>query len=113
VTKIFSNGFLSGDVADDHYNRVKEDIQIMKELGISHYRMSFSWTRIFPTGEGRKPFLCPSWDLIFLFLGHVNQKGVDHYNMEINALLAAGITPFITLFHWDLPQPFQVHSHQL
>jgi len=80
----------TGDVADDHYNRVKEDIQIMKELGISHYRMSFSWTRIFPTGEG-----------------HVNQKGVDHYNMEINALLAAGITPFITLFHWDLPQPFQ------
>jgi beta-glucosidase len=76
----------TGDVADDHYDRVAEDLQLMKGIGVQTYRMSLAWSRIFPTG---KPPL--------------NQAGVDHYNAEINALLAAGIIPHVTLFHWDLP----------
>ena len=77
----------TGDVADDHYNRVSEDIEIVKALGVRHYRMSLSWSRIMPNGT--RP---------------INQKGVDHYNDEINSLIAAGITPYVTLYHWDLPQ---------
>lgn len=77
----------SGDVACDHYHRYKEDIAIMKDIGLRAYRFSVSWSRLLPAGAGA-----------------VNQKGVDFYNRLIDGLLEAGITPFMTLFHWDYPQ---------
>ena len=77
----------TGDVACDHYHRYKEDIAIMKEIGIKGYRFSVSWPRLLPDGTGA-----------------VNQKGIDFYNKLIDGLLEAGITPFLTLFHWDYPQ---------
>ncbi len=77
----------TGDVADDSYHLYKEDIKLLKALGVSMYRMSFSWSRIFPEGTGA-----------------VNPKGVDYYHRVIDALLANSITPYVTLFHWDLPQ---------
>lgn len=76
----------TGDVACDGYNRYREDTQLLKALGVSTYRLSIAWSRIFPDGRG-KP----------------NPKGVDHYNRVIDDLLANGITPYVTLFHWDLP----------
>jgi beta-glucosidase len=81
----------TGDIACDHYHRFKEDIVLMKELGIEAYRFSISWTRIFPSGKG-KP----------------NSKGVVFYDNLINTLLDNGIEPVITLFHWDLPVKLQV-----
>src|SRR6202045_2484897 len=80
----------TGDVACDHYHRYKEDVALMRELGINAYRLSISWNRILPDGKG-KP----------------NPRGVDFYNRVIDELLAVGITPFVTLFHWDLPQTLQ------
>lgn len=82
--KIKQNG--TGDVACDHYNRFKEDVQLMKALGVSVYRFSISWPRIMPQGRGT-----------------VSQEGIDFYNRLINELIANDITPFVTLFHWDLP----------
>lgn len=79
----------TGDIACDHYHRYKEDIQIMKEIGLKAYRFSVSWPRIFPTGKGM-----------------VNQKGVEFYDKLINGLLDNGIEPFLTLYHWDLPVAF-------
>ena len=76
----------TGDVADDHYHHWKEDIKLMKELGYKAYRFSLSWPRILPDGVGR-----------------VNQAGIDFYNHLIDELLAADITPLVTLYHWDLP----------
>lgn len=76
----------TGDVTDDHYHLFKEDTQLMKDIGLSSYRFSIAWSRIQPDGEGE-----------------INQAGIDHYNAEIDALLDNGITPFITLFHWDTP----------
>lgn len=76
----------TGDVACDSYHRYPEDIALLKALGVKAYRFSIAWSRIFPDGRG-KP----------------NQKGVDYYNRLVDALLAAGITPHVTLFHWDLP----------
>lgn len=76
----------NGDVACDHYHRYLEDIQLMKEMGVKAYRLSLSWARILPEG-----------------IGEVNQKGIDFYNRIIDALVQNGITPYITLFHWDLP----------
>lgn len=76
----------SGDVACDSYHRYPEDIALMKALGVKTYRMSIAWSRIFPDGRGA-----------------FNPKGLDYYNRVIDALLAAGITPYVTLFHWDLP----------
>ncbi|KAL9646987.1 hypothetical protein ABK040_013843 [Willaertia magna] len=78
----------NGDVADDHYHQVKSDIEIMKKLGLKNYRMSISWSRIIPTG---------------LIKDGINQKGIDHYNNEINQLVDNGINVYITLYHWDLP----------
>jgi beta-glucosidase len=77
----------TGDVADDSYHRYKEDVQLLKALGVSTYRMSISWSRIFPEGRGA-----------------VNPKGLDYYHRVLDELLANNITPYVTLFHWDLPQ---------
>jgi beta-glucosidase len=76
----------TGDVACDHYHCYKEDVAIMKEIGLKAYRLSLSWPRIIPAGTGA-----------------VNPKGLDFYNRLIDDLLAAKITPYITLFHWDYP----------
>ena len=76
----------SGDTACDHYHRYKEDIAIMKELGIKAYRFSIAWPRVIPDGDGP-----------------VNEKGLDFYERLIDALGEAGITPYATLFHWDYP----------
>ncbi|RPJ09541.1 MAG: beta-glucosidase [Spirochaetaceae bacterium] len=75
-----------GDVACDHYHLFREDVKIMKELGLNAYRFSISWPRIFPDGTG-KP----------------NQAGINFYDKLVDELLAAGINPWVTLYHWDLP----------
>ena len=80
----------SGDVANDHYHRVEEDVALMQSIGVTAYRFSISWPRIFPEGTGRP-----------------NAKGLDFYDRLVDALLAAGIEPFATLYHWDLPQALQ------
>ncbi|MBS0191680.1 MAG: GH1 family beta-glucosidase [Phycisphaerales bacterium] len=77
----------TGDTACDHYNRYKEDVAIMKSIGLKAYRFSIAWTRIFPEGAGA-----------------LNTKGLDFYDRLVNELLASGITPFATLFHWDYPE---------
>jgi len=76
----------TGDVADDHYHRWKEDIKLMKDLGYKAYRFSLAWPRILPDGTGQ-----------------VNQTGLDFYQHLIDELLAADIQPLVTLYHWDLP----------
>jgi beta-glucosidase len=76
----------SGDVACDHYHRYKEDVAIMKSLGLKAYRLSIAWPRVFPDGTGA-----------------VNTKGLDFYDRLIDELGRAGITPWVTLYHWDLP----------
>ncbi|MGI4730488.1 MAG: GH1 family beta-glucosidase [Janthinobacterium lividum] len=76
----------TGDIACDSYRRHAEDTALLRNLGVGAYRMSLAWSRIFPEGRGAP-----------------NQKGVDHYDRVIDGLLAAGITPYVTMFHWDLP----------
>lgn len=77
----------NGDIAVDHYHRYKEDIKLMAEMGLESYRFSIAWTRIIPDGDGL-----------------VNNKGLDFYNNVINECLKYGIVPFVTLYHWDMPQ---------
>jgi beta-glucosidase len=80
----------TGDIACDHYNRWREDVENMRVLGLSAYRFSVAWPRIFPLGHGR-----------------VEQRGLAFYESLVDALLAAGIEPAVTLYHWDLPQALQ------
>ena len=80
----------TGDTADDHYHRFKEDVQLMKGLGVKTYRFSIAWPRVFPQGSGAP-----------------NPKGLDFYSRLVDELLANGIEPFATLYHWDLPQALQ------
>jgi len=80
----------TGDVACDHYHRYKEDVALMKKLGVNSFRFSISWPRILPAGVG-KP----------------NAKGFDFYSRLLDEILAAGIAPMCTLFHWDFPQALQ------
>lgn len=80
----------TGDVACDHYHRYREDVALMSQLGLKAYRFSIAWPRILPEGTGQ-----------------VNQAGLDFYDRLVDALLAQGIKPFATLYHWDLPQPLQ------
>jgi beta-glucosidase len=77
----------TGDVACDHYRRFEEDVRLMRELGLNAYRFSVSWSRVLPQGRGR-----------------VNEAGLDFYRRLVDALLANGIRPLITLYHWDLPE---------
>lgn len=82
--KIFQNH--KGDIACDFYNRYIDDLQLMHSLNIRNYRFSIAWSRILPNG-----------------IGEVNQSGIDFYNRLINLSLELGITPWVTLYHWDLP----------
>lgn len=77
----------TGDVACDHYNRFEDDVRLMASMGVKAYRFSISWSRIFPGG-----------------VGSVNQAGLAFYSRLVDALLAHGIQPWVTLFHWDYPE---------
>ncbi|GFP78592.1 probable inactive beta-glucosidase 14 [Phtheirospermum japonicum] len=81
----------NGDIADDHYHRYMEDIEIMQSLGLATYRFSISWSRILPRGK----------------LGEVNQIAVAFYNKIIDNLLLRGIEPFVTIFHNEYPQELE------
>ena len=79
-------GGATGDIACAHYDRWREDLALMKWLGLGAYRFSVSWSRILPAG-----------------FGVVNQKGLDFYRGILEECARLGITPFLTLYHWDLP----------
>ncbi|MDO4620486.1 MAG: GH1 family beta-glucosidase [Lachnospiraceae bacterium] len=81
----------TGDIACDHYHRFREDVKIMKELGLKAYRFSVDWSRVLPEGTGR-----------------VNEEGITFYQELIDALLESEIEPFITLYHWELP--YELHK---
>ncbi|KAB2594667.1 vicianin hydrolase-like [Pyrus ussuriensis x Pyrus communis] len=82
----------NGNAANDFYNHYKEDIKLIKKIGLDSFRFSFSWSRILPKGTIK---------------GGVNQEGVNFYNNLIDELLSNGIVPFVTLFHWDTPQALE------
>jgi beta-glucosidase len=80
----------TGDVASDHYRRWRDDLDLLASLGVNAYRFSLAWPRIFPDGDGR-----------------LERRGLEHYDRLIDRLLELGITPVVTLYHWDLPQALQ------
>ncbi len=80
----------NGDVAADHYHRIRDDVALMKQLGLQTYRFSIAWPRIQPGGSGA-----------------FNQKGIDFYSSLVDELLDKGIKPIATLYHWDLPQELE------
>jgi len=80
----------NGDVACEHVARYRDDVKLLQQLGVSAYRLSIAWPRVKPYGEGE-----------------VNQAGLDFYDRLVDELLAAGIDPWVTLYHWDLPQALQ------
>ncbi|MBN2434449.1 MAG: beta-glucosidase [Spirochaetes bacterium] len=80
----------NGDIACDFYHRYRDDIQLMKEIGLQAFRFSINWPRVIPDGYGK-----------------VNIKGLDFYNRLVDELLAAGIKPCVNLYHWELPQTLQ------
>ncbi|WP_219836846.1 GH1 family beta-glucosidase [Paenibacillus sp. R14(2021)] len=80
----------TGDIACDSYHRVDDDVRLLKELGVKMYRFSIAWPRVIPQGAGE-----------------VNPVGLDYYEELVDKLLANGIEPFLTLYHWDLPQALQ------
>jgi beta-glucosidase len=82
----FVKGGGTGFTACDHYHRYREDVALMKRIGLQAYRLSIMWPRVMPDGVGK-----------------VNERGMDFYERLIDELLAAGITPWVTLFHWDFP----------
>ncbi|KAJ3596731.1 hypothetical protein NHX12_003135 [Muraenolepis orangiensis] len=82
----------TGDSSGEGYYKVKDDVSLMNELKLNHYRFSISWPRLIPTG---------------IKSDHINEKGIQHYNGLIDHLLANKITPIVTLYHWDLPQVLQ------
>lgn len=82
----------NGDVAVNQYHRYKEDVNIMKDMGLDAYRFSISWSRILPNGS---------------LSGGINKKGVNYYNNLIDELLSKGLQPFVTLFHWDSPNDLE------
>jgi beta-glucosidase len=84
----------TGDVADDHYHRFRDDVALMARLGLTSYRFSVSWSRITP-------------QVTAAALGPVNPEGLAFYSELVDELLAAGITPAVTLYHWDLPQALE------
>lgn len=83
-------GGQSGETACDHYHRYREDVALMKQIGLRAYRFSISWPRVIPQGTGG-----------------VNPKGLDFYSRLVDELLRAGVTPFATLYHWDFPLALQ------
>jgi beta-galactosidase len=83
----------TGAIACDHYHKYKEDIQLMKDMGVTAYRFSIAWSRIMPTGKET-----------------INEEGINFYNNLIDELLTAGITPWVTLYHWDLPLALQLED---
>jgi beta-glucosidase len=80
----------TGAVACDHYRRFREDLDVLSSLDVNAYRFSIAWPRLFPTGGGR-----------------LERRGLDHYDRLVDGLLARGIEPVVTLYHWDLPQALQ------
>ncbi len=80
----------TGDIAIDHYHHMQQDVQLMADLGLKAYRFSISWPRILPAGRGK-----------------INQAGLTFYDRLVDSLLEKNITPFVTLYHWDLPQILQ------
>ncbi|MCH2189568.1 MAG: GH1 family beta-glucosidase [Gammaproteobacteria bacterium] len=84
----------TGDVACDHYHRYQEDVALMADMGVKAYRFSISWSRLLPNGK----------------TDSLNQSGVDFYNNLIDECLKHGITPWVTLYHWDLPDAIEVET---
>jgi beta-glucosidase len=80
----------TGDVADDHYHRYDQDVALLADLGATHYRFSLAWPRLQPDGRGP-----------------LNPAGADFYERLVDALLAKGVQPWVTLYHWDLPQALE------
>jgi beta-glucosidase len=80
----------TGDVACDHYRRWRDDVELIASLGVNAYRFSIAWPRLFPTGSGLR-----------------EERGFDHYDRLVDALLERGVTPVVTLYHWDLPQALE------